>query len=116
MFQMFGDGVTVNMILEAVSASGASSLTLSPHFYVQMSTSKDFLAFDKSKLSHLTAILPSGSAVPAACEKLYRRHLPNLEEVLGGYGQTETGIVAITDNNSMLGSVLPGNTVCVSVL
>ena len=76
--------------------------------------SDELVAYDKSKLSRLRALLAGGARLPFACELRYKALLPNLKCILNAYGMTETGITTISSTTNMLGLVIPGNEIIVS--
>ena len=96
------------MILDATAESGNKSITLGTHHYVQLSESKELEEYDSEKLDKLELLAPAGAAVPASCEIAWKAKCRNLKTVINGYGQTEAGIMTISDNAQSLGYVLPG--------
>ena len=105
---MFGEGITLKMILDAIAESKNKSLTLGTHHYVQLSESKELEEYSSGKLDQLEMLIPAGAAVPESCEILWKAKCRNLKAIMNGYGQTEAGILTINDNVRILGKVLPG--------
>ena len=114
--QMFGEGVTFKLILDSIAEADSKSCSLGTHHYVQMSTSEELKNYDPKKLSNLEMLFPAGAAVPEACEKLYLEKFPSLKHIMNGYGQSEIGLITVSNTPKMLGYVLPGNTICVRPL
>ena len=106
--KMFGEGLTLKMILDATAESGNKSISLGTHHYVQLSESKELEEYDSDKLANLELLMPAGAAVPASCEIGWKAKCRNLKTVINGYGQTEAGILTLNNNVHALGYVLPG--------
>ena len=105
---MFGKGVTLKLILDAIAESKNKSISLGTHHYVQLSESKELEDYDSDLLDSVELLIPAGAAVPAICEINWKKKCRNLKTVLNGYGQTEAGILTLNDNVKSLGKVVPG--------
>jgi 4-coumarate--CoA ligase len=102
---MFGKNFTLDILLNAVKKAQPKVLMLGAHHYVQLSEYDIFKTVTKDDIACVTKIFPAGSAVPAICETKLKAMFHNLENVYNGYGQTESGLISIGDENHHLGDL-----------
>ena len=105
---MYGESVTLKMILDAMAESQNKIVSVGTHHYVQLSASKELEEYPSDKLSQLELLAPIGAKVPANCEIAWKRKCKNLKAFLNTYGQTETGMLTINRCSNALGRVMPG--------
>ena len=105
---MFGEGITLKMILDAMAQSKNKSVSIGTHHYVQLSESKELEEYPSEELDQVEMLIPAGAAVPEICEIAWKEKCPNLKVIVNGYGQTEAGILTVNDNVHALGKLLPG--------
>ena len=105
---MHGNGMTMGMILDALSESRSRVLYLGTHHYTMLSNSQELIDYDPEKLSALQYIIPTGARIPEAYLDVYKNKLPNFVGIWNGYGLTETGMLLVNDNTQAIGKILPG--------
>ena len=104
---MFGPNFSLDTLLQTIIDVQPTTVAMGAHHYVQLAESDLLESADETQLSSVKMIVPSGSAVPVSCEEVYRRKFPNLQIIIEGYGQTETGICSAGPSNKGLGMVFP---------
>ena len=105
---MYGEGMTLQMILDAVAESQANALYFGTHHFVQLSKSHELREYDADRLSSLQYLIPTGATIPEACIDNFRDKLPNFVGVWNGYGLTETGMLLVNNSSKSIGKILPG--------
>lgn len=83
--QMFGEEITLQMILDAVSASKAKTLYLGTHHYVKLSRSQEFQRYESKQLASLQYIIPTGASIPTAYMDSIANKLLNFVCIWNGY-------------------------------
>ena len=111
---MFGKGMTLNHILDAIRESKCGSISIGTHHYVWLSEAEELKNADPEDFDIVEVVSPVGAAVPSQCEIPFKAKFRNLKYVLNVYGMTELGFVTASGTSSKLGYVLPGQTVKVS--
>jgi len=104
---MFGPDFTLKILLDTIVEAQPGTVALGSHHYVQLAESDILDKVDPESLDSVTTLFPAGSAVPSSCEIKIKEKFRNLQGVLNGYGQTESGIATIGLGQASLGMVMP---------
>ena len=106
---MFGSNFTLDVLVKVIKEVKPKTVNLGAHHYVQLAESEILDQIDPNDLDSIKLLSPAGSAVPSSCEKRILNKFRNLQGVMNGYGQTESGVVSAGLANGHLGTIFPQN-------
>ena len=104
---MFGKDFTLQILLDTIVEVKPSTVALGAHHYVQLAESDILDDVEPENLDSVVTLFPAGSAVPSSCEIKIRAKFRNLQGVINGFGQTESGIASIGFGQANLGMLMP---------
>ena len=94
-------------ILDGIVQTKPRQIGLGVHHFVQLSESGLLEEVDDEKFDSVELIAPTGSAVPASTEVIYRKKCRNLQGCINVYAQTESGMCTASFSVGKLGMVMP---------